>query len=177
MLRARSDQRPKPRARVLTLDRGFLVGMGLVVALAWWVHGDEPPGLPGEPDLGPYRGAPLLVVYGAPGCMACETQWRALAPTLPAGLQVLHLAAREAVDDARPATAETARRWASTLQVADAAVLPAALPNRALPSLVLRSARGRWRFEQVGALDAKSRERLQQALAFEGLPASAASAP
>ncbi len=157
---------------MLTLDRGFLVGMGLVVALAWWVRGGEPPGLPGEPDLRPYRGAALLVVYGAPGCASCETQWRALAPTLPADLQVVHLAAREAVDDARPATADTARRWAATLQVADSAVLPAHLPQRPLPSLLLRSARGRWRFEHSGELDANAREQLQQALARDGLAAT-----
>lgn len=152
---------------MLTLDRGFFVGLGLVAALAWWVHGDAPPGLPGEPDLSPFHGAPLLVVYGAPGCEACARQWRDLAPRLPPDLRVLHLAARAAIDDPRPADDGTARRWAATLQVADAAVLPAHLPTRALPAVLLRSARGRWRYEYAGVLDAEAHDRLARAIALE----------
>lgn len=157
---------------MLTIDRGFFVGMGLVVLLAWWVRGDAPPGLAGEPDLSPFHGAPLLIVYGAPGCEACITQWRELSQELPAGLGVLHLAARSAIDDARPADAATARRWAEALAVPDASVLPADLPARPLPAMVLRSAGGRWRFEQNGVLDAEARARLQRALAMEAKTAA-----
>ena len=166
---ARSDQRPRPRVRRITLDRGFFVGMGLVAMLAWWARGDEPPGLAGEPDFSPYRGTPLLVVYGAPGCVACERQWRALEPTLPDGLRVIHLAARAAIDDPRPATAETASEWAETLQLGSDEVLPAHLPQRALPALILRNANGRWRFERSGVLDAEGDAALRRALALEGL--------
>lgn len=164
----RSDQRPRPRVRRITLDRGFFVGIGLVALLAWWARGDEPPGLSGEPDFRPYRGTPLLVVYGAPGCVACERQWRALQPTLPEGLGVIHLAARAAIDDPRPATAETVREWAETLQLAENAVLPAHLPQRTLPALILRNAHGRWRFERSGVLDAEGDAALRRALALEG---------
>lgn len=169
MRASRMGDRPKPRPRVLTLDRAFFAGVALVVGLAFWVHGDEPPGLPGEPNLRPYRGAPVLVVYGAPGCATCVRQWQALAPALPEGLTVIHLVARQADDDPRPADAAAARRWAAALGVAPEAVLPAALPKRQLPAVLLRNDRSRWRFEHVGALDARSLAGLQRAIAREGL--------
>ncbi len=172
----RVDHRPKPRQRMLTLDRGFLVGIGLVVVLAWWLRGDEPPGLAGEPDLRSFRGAPLLLVYGAPGCSVCERQWRELQPTLPLGLQVLHLAARAGDGDPRPATPEVAQRWARTLQLPTSEVLPAHLPTRRLPALLLRNERGRWRFEHTGRLDAEARQALLRAFEQEGLSTRAVTA-
>lgn len=165
----RIGHRPKPRARTLTLDAGFFVGIGLVAALAWWVRGDVPPGLAGEPDLTPFQGTPLLVVYGAPGCVECERQWRTLEPTLPEGLRVLHLAARAAIDDPRPANEETVRQWAATLGASAGDVLPAHLPQRALPAVVLRSERGRWRFERGGSLGEDGMADLRRAFAREGL--------
>ncbi|HAI58519.1 MAG TPA: hypothetical protein DCM32_01390 [Xanthomonadaceae bacterium] len=151
------------------LDAAFLLGVVLMLGLAWWLKGDPPPGLPGEPDLSPYQGAPLLLVYGAPGCAACLVQWRTLEHSLPADLRVLHLAARASKTDTRPADADTARRWAASLGVAPAAVLPADLPQRTLPALVLRDVRGRWRFEHAGALDDAARTRLDRALRSEGV--------
>lgn len=162
-------ERPRPRVRAPKLDAAFVVGLVLLAALAWWLKGDAPPGLPGEPDLSPHHGAPLLVVYGAPGCAACLAQWRALEHTLPSGLGVLHLAARASKTDTRAADADTARRWAASLGVAPAAVRPAHLPQRTLPALVLRDARGRWRFEHVGPLDDAAKARLDRALRSEGL--------
>ena len=169
MRASRIGERPSPRKRTLTLDAGFFVGLALVGLLAWWVHGDEPPGLPGEPDLRPYRGTPLLLVYGAPGCEACVANWPSLRDDLPRGLRVMHLVARQSDADRRPATAETARRWAAVLGVRGTEVLPAALPTRRLPAFVLRDDRGRWRLEHSGPYDAPARERLRRALALEGL--------
>ena len=168
MSAAQHDYRPKPRQRFLILDRGFFVGIGLVVALAWWIRGDDPPGLPGEPELSAFQGKPLLVVYGAPGCIACDLQWRALAPTLPEDLQVVHLAARASMEDPRPATPDTVQLWAETLRIPASDVLPAHLPTRPLPALLLRNEHGRWRFEHTGQLDAGAWRGLQRALTIEG---------
>lgn len=173
MLRTRPSERPRARVRRPRLDAAFLVGLALLVGLAVWLKGEPPPGLPGEPDLAAHRGAPLLVVYGAPGCAACLVQWRGLEAALPQGLGVLHLAARASKTDVRAADADTARRWAASLGVPPGAVQPANLPTRTLPALVLRDARGRWRFEHGGPLDAEARARLDRALRAEGLAALA----
>ena len=74
MRASRIGERPQPRQRTLVLDWSFGLGLAMVAVLAWWVHGDEPPGLRGEPDLRPFRGEPLLLVYGAPGCATCPAR-------------------------------------------------------------------------------------------------------
>lgn len=171
MRASRIGDRPRPRKRELTLNAAFFVGMGLVMALAWWVHGDEPPGLRGEPDFSPLRGQPFLVVYGAPSCEACVAQWRSLRPTLPAGLRVVHLLTRDA--DGPVADTEARLAWASRLDVPADAVLPADLVRGTLPAVVLRDARARWRFEHAGPWDRDARARLDRALRLEGtLPPS-----
>ncbi len=166
MRASRIGERPKPRKRTLTLNAGFFVGVGLVLALAWWVHGDEPPGLRGEPDFSPLRGAPFLVVYGASSCEACVAQWRALRPSLPRDLRVVHLLTREAdgpvADDAALAA------WAARLRVPPTDVLPADLTRTTLPAVVLRNERARWRFEHAGPWNAEARARLDRALRLEG---------
>lgn len=167
MRASRIGERPKPRARTLTLNASFFIGVGLVVALAWWVHGDEPPGLRGEPDFAPLRGQPFLVVYGAPSCEPCVRQWQALRLTLPGGLRVVHLLTRDASGPAAsPAALDD---WARRLDVPRATVLPSDLVRRTLPVVVLRDERARWRFEQVGPFDAAARARFERALRFEGL--------
>jgi len=172
MRASRIGERPKPRKRTLTLNAGFFVGMGLVVALAWWVHGDEPPGLRGEPDFAPLGGAPFLVVYGAPSCDACVAQWRSLRPTLPAGLRVVHLLTREGGGPVADVAAREA--WARRLAVSTDAVLPADLVRATLPAVVLRDERARWRFEHAGPWTAEAQARLERALRLEGVlpPAS-----
>lgn len=171
MRASRIGERPTPRRRTLTLNAGFFVGVGLVVALAWWVHGDEPPGLRGEPDFSPLRGAPFLVVYGAPSCAACVAEWPALRESLPRDLRVVHLLTRDAHGPLPDAAAREA--WASRLAVPRDAVLPADLVRQRLPAVVLRDARGRWRFEHSGPLDADARARLDRALRLEGVPDAA----
>jgi len=166
MRASRIGERPKPRQRTLTLNAGFFVGVSLVVALAWWVHGDEPPGLRGEPDFSPLRGEPFLVLYGAPSCEACVLQWQALRPTLPTSLRVVHLLAREGAGP----VADTAAReaWAARLAVPVDTVLPADLVRATLPAVVLRDERARWRFEHAGPWDAAARARFERALRLEG---------
>lgn len=158
---------PAPKRRMLTIDAGFVVGLVLVGLLAWWVRGDAPPGLRGEPDFSPLHGAPFLVVYGAPSCAACPAEWAALRRTLPTGLRVVHLRVREA--DGPAPDADDARAWAEALGVATADVAPADLVRQRLPAVVLRNERARWRFEHTGPMDAKGREGLQRALRMEGI--------
>lgn len=165
MRASRIGERPRPRKRELTLNAAFFVGIGLVMALAWWVHGDEPPGLRGEPDFSPLRGEPFLVVYGAAGCESCVDEWRALRPTLPRDLRVVHLLTREA--DGPAADAEARLAWASRLEVSADAVLPADLVRATLPAVVLRDARARWRFEHAGPWNADAQARLERALRLE----------
>ena len=172
MRASRIGERPRPRKRTLTLNAGFFVGVGLVLALAWWVHGDEPPGLRGEPDFSPLRGQPFLVVYGAPSCEPCVAQWRELRPTLPGGLRVVHLLTREGAGPVADAAALD--DWAARLRVPRAAVLPADLTRSTLPAVVLRNERARWRFEHAGPWNAEARARLDRALRLEGaLPPAA----
>ena len=166
MRASRIGERPRPRKRTLTLNAGFFVGVGLVLALAWWVHGDEPPGLRGEPDFSPLRGQPFLVVYGAPSCEPCVAQWRELRPTLPGGLRVVHLLPREA--DGPVAGEAALAAWAARLGVPAASVLPADLTRATLPAVVLRDERARWRFEHAGPWNAEARARLERALRLEG---------
>lgn len=165
MRASRIGERPKPRSRTLTLNAGFFVGVGLVLALAWWVHGDEPPGLRGEPDFSPLRGQPFLVVYGALACDACVAQWRALRPTLPDGLRVVHLLTREGTGPVADEAALDA--WAQRLAVPVDTVLPADLTRTTLPAVVLRDQRARWRFEHAGPWTAEARARLDRALRLE----------
>lgn len=168
---SRIDDRPRPRKRELTLNAAFFVGIGLVMALAWWVHGDDPPGLRGEPDFSPLRGQSFLVVYGAPSCDACVAQWQALQRTLPRDLHVVHLLTR---DPSGPlATPEDLDRWASRLGVPRAAVLPGDLVRATLPAVVLRDGRARWRFEHAGPWDAEAQARFERALRLERSTASA----
>ena len=168
MRASRIGERPRPRKRTLTLNAAFFVGMGLVVALAWWVHGDEPPGLRGEPDFSPWRGAPFLVEYGAPSCDACVAQWRTLQPTLPGDLRVVHLLTRDA--NGSVADAAALEDWAARLRVPRASVLPADLTRSTLPAVVLRNGRARWRFEHAGPWDADARARFERALRLERPP-------
>lgn len=181
MRASRIGERPRPRRRTLTLNVGFFVGMGLVLALAWWIHGDEPPGLRGEPDFSPLRGDPFLVVYGAPSCDACVDAWPALRDSLPEGLRVVHLLMRDAGPAGGPAgplaDAQALRAWARRLDVPGDAVLPADAVRRTLPTVVLRDARARWRFEHAGTLDAAAQQRLQRALRLEGVATDASRAP
>jgi hypothetical protein len=172
MRASRIGERPKPRQRTLTLNAGFFVGVGLVLALAWWVHGDEPPGLRGEPDFSPLRGQPFLVVYGAPSCSTCIEEWKALRPTLPSGLRVVHLLTREGTGPVADSAALD--DWSARLRVPRAAVLPADLTRSTLPAVVLRDERARWRFEHAGPWNAEARTRLERALRLEGaLPPAA----
>lgn len=175
MRASRTGERPRPRPRTLTLNAGFFVGVGLVLALAWWIHGDEPPGLRGEPDFAPLRGAPFLIVYGAPSCEPCVESWPALRAELPPGLRVVHLLTRDAPGPGEapgPLADEAAlQRWAQQLNVPRESVLPADLVRTTLPALVLRDERARWRFEHAGPLDAAARQRLERALRFEGIEA------
>ncbi len=173
MRASRIGERPRPRKRTLTLNAGFFVGVGLVLALAWWVHGDEPPGLRGEPDFAPLRGQPFLVVYGAPSCDACVAAWPELRERLPAGLRVVHLLTRDAGPSGGPpgplADARALQAWARRLDVAGDAVLAADLVRARLPAVVLRDERARWRFEQSGRMDDAAHQRLRRALRLEGV--------
>lgn len=172
MPRPRDDDRAPPSPLQRRFHPTFLFGVATAAAVWWALNGDAPPGLPGEPDLRPYEGAPLLVVYGAPWCRDCAAEWRALEPTLPDGLTVLHLATSTERGRGHPATEATVQAWAATLGVPEASVRPADLTHKHLPALLLRDATGRWRFEHTGRLDRASRAALARALAHEGLDAS-----
>jgi hypothetical protein len=163
----RVGERPQPRKRTLTLNAGFFVGVGLVMALAWWIHGDAPPGLRGEPDFTSLRGQPFLVVYGAPSCQPCVDAWPALRERLPKGLRVVHLLTRDAGGPLPDATMQAA--WAARLGVPRESVLPADLVRQRLPAVVLRDARARWRFEHGGAWTDEAGTRLDHALRLEGV--------
>lgn len=142
-----------PRPRLLRIDRGFVVGLLLVGLGFLWLKGGAPPGFPGEPDLARYRGAPLLVVYGAPWCRDCEAEWRRLEAALPEGLAVVHLVTSTEAGYGHPATAESAAAWATRLGVPAEQVLPADLTTMALPALSLRDAGGRERLRLSGRAD------------------------
>jgi hypothetical protein len=142
-----------PRPRMLRIDRGFVVGLLLVGVAFFWLKGESPPGFPGEPDLTRYRGAPLLVVYGAPWCRDCEPEWRRLRTRLPESLAVVHLVTSTEAGYGHPADAATAAAWAARLGVAAEQVLPADLTAMALPAVSLRDHRGRERLRLAGRID------------------------
>lgn len=144
-----------PRPRMLRIDRGFVVGLLLVGLGFLWLKGDAPPGFPGEPDLARYRGAPLLVVYGAPWCRDCEAEWQRLEAVLPEGLAVVHLVTSTEAGYGHPATAETAAAWAARLGVPPEQVLPADLTAMPLPALSLRDGSGRERLRLSGRADSE----------------------
>jgi len=164
--------------RDLTLDRGFLVGMALVVGMVWWVRDgryegadSEPPTSTASADFGgagsllrvradgrpvrfaDFRGAPLLVVYGAEWSRDSAAQLAAVRAAAPPGLAVIHVVTSTAQGYGHPATVETAAAWAAHFQLPAADVIAADLSAKTLPAVALFDAQGRLLAERSGLQD------------------------
>jgi thiol-disulfide isomerase/thioredoxin len=164
----------EPRMRrTLVLDRGFLVGMSLLLLLGWWVHSDTPAEWT-PPEAAPYRGAanvqrvtangeftalasfrgaPVLVVYGAPWCSDCELQVAEVAQAAPKDLRVVHVVTSAPAGYGHPATRGDAAYWARRFELAPEQVLAADLTAMRLPALMLFDAQGGLLFEHTGLMD------------------------
>jgi len=180
--------------RTLVMDRGLLVGMSMLLLLGWWVHSDTPsdwvPPAPkdyrGAAELvrvkangesttfASFRGAPLLVVYGASWCTDCTLQVAEVAKAVPRNLRTIHVVTSAPAGYGRPATREDAAYWARRFGLAPEQVLAADLTAMRLPALMLFDAEGRLLFEHTGLMDAAG---LQTALSVARPVQAAAPTP
>jgi len=164
--------------RDLTLDRGFLVGMALVVGMVWWVRDGRFEGADSKPltstasaDYGgagdllrvradgssvrfsDFRGAPLLVVYGAEWSRDSAAQLAAVRAAAPPKLVVIHVVTSTSQGYGHPATVETAAAWATLHRLPVADVIAADLSAKTLPAVALFDADGRLLAERTGLQD------------------------
>lgn len=165
-----------------TLDRGFVIGLGVLLLVAWMLDraptapAAVPPNYGGAADLArvdadgrtvrfrDFRGEPVLVVYAAEWSTDSPAQLAAIRSAAPAGLRVVHVLTSTIDGYGHPATEDTARAWARRHGLPARDVIAADLTAKPLPALVLFDAEGRMRFEHSGLMDAATlRDRLSSA--------------
>ncbi|MCE2944747.1 MAG: TlpA family protein disulfide reductase [Lysobacteraceae bacterium] len=172
---------PSSRQRP-TLDRGFAIGLGVLLLAAWLLDRvptmpeAPPPSYGGAADLAradadgrtvrfrDFRGEPVLVVYAADWSEDSPAQLAAVRSAAPPGLRVVHVLTSTIDGYGHPATVDTARAWARRHGLAARDVIAADLTAKPLPALALFDADGTMRFEHSGLMEAATlRERLAAA--------------
>ncbi len=166
-----------PTRRRPTLDRGFVIGVGVLLLMAWFLdrlpEAPTPPAYGGAADLAridadgrtvrfrDFLGHPVLVVYAADWSRDSVAQLEAARSVAPETLRVVLVLTSTAEGYGHPATEETARTWARRHGLPANDVLAADLTAKPLPAVVLFDAEGVLRFEHTGPLDAAAlRDRL-----------------
>ena len=167
---------PSTRRRP-TIDRGFVIGLGVLLLVAWSLdrtpEGSAPAAYGGAADLAridaegrtvrfrDFRGQATLVVYAADWSRDSAVQLETARAVAPASLRVVVVLTSTVEGYGHPATQDTARAWARRHGLPATDVLAADLTAKPLPAVVLFDADGALRFEHTGPLDAAAlRDRL-----------------
>jgi hypothetical protein len=156
------------------LDLGFFIGIGCILVLSvgvsWWRDRDlvasaDPTAYGGAAEVvrhtalgqpvrfADFRGAPLLVVYGADWCADCPAQLAAVRAAAPPTLRVRYVVTSSARGYGHPATPADARAWAERFGLPPTQVLAADLTAKHLPALTVFDREGRIVLDQNGLPD------------------------